>query len=176
MWNDIVHVLLDFKYIILLAVAAGIIIAAIATRLAYDLKFDQRRWKFLGIFAGLRANEILWMAFLAARYAFIAAVVAFNLKLTLAYHGCYALLCLGCMLLIPRAKRAALDFVNSVVVYAALMVTNMMHSSLTERQFDQFIFIITLLLAVFLIVYATYFLLKDLAEMLRDRKRQEVSK
>ncbi len=176
MWNDIVRVLLDFKYIILLALAAGIIIAAIASRLAFDLKFDQQRWKFLGIFSGLRTNEILWMAFLAARYAFVIAVVAFNLKLTLAYHGCYALLCIGCMLLIPRAKRAALDLINSVVVYAALMVTNMMHSSLKERQFDEFILIITLLLAVFLVVYATYFLLKDLAEMLRDRKRSEVSK
>ncbi len=176
MWTDIVRVLIDFKFVILLAVAAGIIIAAIASRLTFDLKFDQRRWKFLGIFAGLRTNEIVWMAFLAARYAFIIAVVAFNLKLTLAYHGCYALLCLGCMLLIPRAKRAALDFVNSVVVYASLMVTNMLHSYYLVGRPDVFVLVISLLLAVFLVVYTTYFLLKDLAEMLRDRKRSEVSK
>lgn len=173
MWSDFVHVLLDFKYIILLALAAGIIIAAIASKLTDELKMDRQRWKFLGIFAGLRSHEILWMAFLAVRYVFVFAVVAFSIKLTLAYHCCYAALCLGCVLLIPRAKRAALDIVNSVVVYASLMVTNMLHSYFYTSRPDVYVLIISLLLAVFLVVYATYFLLKDLAEMLRDRKRAE---
>ncbi len=175
MWDDLVRVVLDFKFIILLALAAGILIAAAASRLACDLKLSQRRWKFLGIFAGLRTNEILWMAFLAARYAFIIAVVAFGLRLTVAHHCCYAVLCIGCMLLIPRAKRAVLDLINSVVVYASLMVTNMMHGFLKEVRSDVFVLVISLLLAVFLVVYATYFLLKDLADMLRDRTRSEVS-
>lgn len=176
MWDNFVRVVLNFKFIILLTLAAGIMIAAIASRLAFDLKLNQRRWKFLGIFAGLRANEILWMAFLAARYAFIVAVVAFNLKLTIAHHCCFAVLCLGCILLIPRAKRAALDFVNSVVVYASLMVTNMMHGFLAEVRSDVYLLVVSLLLAVFLVIYTTYFLLKDLADMLRDRNRSEVSK
>ena len=176
MWDDFMRVLLDFKFIILIALALGIIIAAAASRLTLGLKFDQQRWKFLGIFAGLRANEILWLAFLAARYAFIIAVVAADLKLTTAHHFGYAALCLGCILLIPRAKRAALDLINSVVVYASLMVTNMLNGFLKDVRSDKFVLIISLLLAVFLVVYVTYFLFKDLADMLRDRKRSEVSK
>lgn len=175
MWDSFVSVLLNFKWIILLTVIAGLGMAAVAMRLSKELKWDQKRWKFLGIFAGLRSNEILWLAFLTARYVFTAVVVVVGMTLRLEHLYIYVLLCLGCMLLIPRIKRIALELINSVVVYASLLVSNMLLGYLKEVRSDELVRIISILLAVFLIVYTTYFLLKNLAEMLQDRKRTGVA-
>lgn len=170
MWADIIKQLLEFRWMILVTVCVGVAIAIVGVVLTKNLGWEQKRWKFLGIFAGLSGRELLWLSFCVTRCIFFISVVAFRIELGLAQICVYVLLCLGSMALLPRIKRVFLDLINSIVVFGAMMAAGILSGYLAEVRSDDYILTIFVLLAIFTVVYAVYFLLKDLAEMLQERK------
>lgn len=61
------------------------------------------------------------------------------------------------------------DLFNSVLLFAAMMAENLLHSYLLETRFQFPIFIILGLLIVFIILYALYFTLRDMYLLAKDR-------
>ena len=170
MWADIIKQLLEFRWMIMVIVCVGIAISIASAVLTKNLGWDQKRWKFLGIFAGLSGKELLWLSFCLTRCLFFISVVAFRIDLGLAQICVYVLLCLGSMVLLPRIKRVMLDLINSIVVFGAMMAAGILSGYLAEVRSDGYIMTIFVLLSIFTVVYAVYFLLKDMTEMLQERK------
>lgn len=68
-----------------------------------------------------------------------------------------------------RMQMLLRDLFNSVLLFAAMMAENLLHSYLLETRFQFPIFIILGLLIVFIILYALYFTLRDMYLLAKDR-------
>ena len=56
------------------------------------------------------------------------------------------------------------DLLNSILIFVALLVGNVLSGYLRETRFDLYVAVILGFLGIFLIVYSAYFLLKDMEE------------
>lgn len=80
------------------------------------------------------------------------------------------------LLLLYNALRAdvkmlAFDLINSALIYAALIVSNILWGFFREVQGDWKILTICILLALFLVIYMLYSYLKDISELLKQKTR-----
>lgn len=172
MSNNYLDLILDFKWLIILTVIVGVVVAIIASILISDMQWNQKRVKFLGIFTGLSGRELAWLSFSFVRCVLIISIVAFRLQFRLdttpglANLYAYVALCVGCIVLLPRVRRMLVDIVNSIVVFGALIVANILNGYLIDVQSDSLTMTIYVLIAIFISVYAVYFLFRDIADML----------
>lgn len=71
-------------------------------------------------------------------------------------------------------KKAILEIVSTVAQIIALYLINILTSYMIEESNDPYVLVIKICLIVFLIVYATYFFLKNFEDIITNHKRRTV--
>ena len=152
MLNDAMQIVLQFRVFL---IAAIIVALAMEIALLFGTKhFGWQRknlWIYRFFFGLTRpqccflAASWLWLLFTATSALFVVDMQLCHLAMLLR------------------------DLFNSVLLFAAMMAENLLHSYLLETRFQFPIFIILGLLIVFIILYALYFTLRDMYLLAKDR-------
>ncbi len=166
MWVDILSVILEFKYLILFTLAAGIVLGVVGLLLNRNLSWEDRRLKFLGVFMNLNRKNILWLSVAMLRCFFLLSMIVFCVDIITAHIYFFVLLCIAYNILNLRVTRLLFDILNSAVQFSALLVGNILVGFMYEVRFDWRTMTVYVLLALFISVYSVYFLLYDVCRLL----------
>ncbi|MDR1329997.1 MAG: hypothetical protein LBK23_10390 [Oscillospiraceae bacterium] len=158
-----VFALSDFLWLSLAAVVALLVLLFVLTG---GEKRGRARLRVLGLLAGLRSPDALWLSQALIRELFIISIVVFHIEMTapfLAFYG--GLFLLGLVTHRRRIAKLAAELVSGVVTAAALVVTNVMWGFLMEVRSDTAILIVYILLSLFIAVYNLYATVKDMGDL-----------
>lgn len=161
--------LLEFTWLILLALPLGLLLAFVGGRLSAEISWQQRRIKVLGVLYQLTTREQLLAAVGLFRLLFIAVILLFGIYMQLSHTLLYILLFVCANGLSFAPKKLVFDFLNSSVVYVALVVSNLLIGFYRDATGDGLMLIIYILLAIFILQYALYFYLKSLYTLLQEK-------
>lgn len=167
MLDSLGTVLLDFRYLVYLAIPVGLVVLFLSLGFTANLEWSQRRMRVFGLFYNMEPLEILHISTGFLRVLFVAAVVLFALQMKAVHIIFYVVIFLLCNLTFFAPKRFLFDLVNAVVVFAALLVGNILMGYYRDVSGDGRIFTVYALLGLFVVVYSLYFYLKDCTDLLR---------
>lgn len=173
MWAEILSLILDFKWLIVFTLAAGLLLALLGFLLCKNVSWVQKRIKFLGLFIGLKTRDMLWLCVAMLRCFFIMSTVVFGVELETVHICFFVLLCIAYNLLHLRVMGLLFDLLNSSIEFAALLAGNVLIGFLHEVRFDWQTMIVYVLLGLFIAVYATYFLLRDVSKLLQRESEKD---
>lgn len=174
MWADILSLILDFKWLIVFTLAAGLLLAMLGLLLCKNVSWAQKRIKFLGLFINLNTREILWLCIAVLRCFFVVSTVAFAVEIETVHICFFVFLCIAYNILYFRVVGLLFDLFNSTIEFVALLAGNVLIGFLHEVRFDWQTMTVYVLLALFIAVYATYFLLRDISRLLQRESSKDV--
>ncbi|MDR2106095.1 MAG: hypothetical protein LBP24_01650 [Coriobacteriales bacterium] len=161
---------LDFFWVVLVSVSAGLLLLFVSLPLATDVTWTHKRLKFLGLFYNLRLREQLWLAVGMVRLLFVATVMFFWISLQPSHISFYLLLVLLSVVLFFRVRRAFMDVLNAAVIFVAMLVSNLVSGYYWDVSGDVMLWSVCMLLALFVTLYVAYFYLKDCCELLEHKQ------
>lgn len=123
----------------------------------------------LPFFFGLTRPQCCFLAASWLWLLFTATSALFVVDMQLCHLAMLLLLSAAKFTAWKRMQMLLRDLFNSVLLFAAMMAENLLHSYLLETRFQFPIFIILGLLIVFIILYALYFTLRDMYLLAKDR-------
>ncbi|MFR5600865.1 MAG: hypothetical protein ACLTKI_00210 [Lachnospiraceae bacterium] len=164
MWDNIWLYLSLFKHMILvtLVVSLGLMAGVLWVTRRFSWNTGVR-----GLYGYLihRSNrELVFLSAACLQMTFILSAVLFGTTMELAHLILLAGLALAKLLSDRRVRVLGRDLVNSGLIFAALMVENILLGYLKETRFNLFVVVIMVLLGVLLLLYGGYFFLKDVEE------------
>ena len=177
MLNDTMQIILQFRVFLIVAIIVALVLEialALGTR---TFGWQKRNLWIYGFFFGLTKSQCyflaaswLWLLFAATSAVFVVEMQVCHLAL---------------LLLLSVAKYSAWkrkiilfrDLFNSVLLFAAMMAENLLHSYLMETRFQIQIVVVLCLLILFIALYATYFTVKDVQNLMQFRatRKQKIS-
>lgn len=169
MLNDAMQIVLQFRVFL---IAAIIVALAMEIALLFGTKHFGWQRKNLWIyrfFFGLTRPQCCFLAASWLWLLFTATSALFVVDMQLCHLAMLLLLSAAKFTTWKRMKMLLRDLFNSVLLFAAMMAENLLHSYLLETRFQFPIFIILGLLIVFIILYALYFTLRDMYLLAKDR-------
>ena len=169
MLNDAMQIVLQFRVFL---IAAIIVALAMEIALLFGTKHFGWQRKNLWIyrfFFGLTKPQCCFLAASWLWLLFAATSALFVVDMQLCHLAMLLLLSAAKFTAWKRMQMLLRDLVNSVLLFAAMMAENLLHSYLLETRFQFPIFIILGLLIVFIILYALYFTLRDMYLLAKDR-------
>ena len=169
MLNDAMQIVLQFRVFL---IAAIIVALAMEIALLFCKKHFGRQRKNLWIyrfFFGLTRPQCCFLAASWLWLLFTATSALFVVDMQLCHLAMLLLLSAAKFTAWKRMQMLLRDLFNSVLLFAAMMAENLLHSYLLETRFQFPIFIILGLLIVFIILYALYFTLRDMYLLAKDR-------
>lgn len=125
-----------------------------------------------GMFMGLSNKQIIMIISILIRtflVIFTACVYSKNILLYLLMIAISSII-----FAILNYKKAILEIVSTVAQIIALYLINILTSYMIEESNDPYVLVIKICLIVFLIVYATYFFLKNFEDIITNHKRRTV--
>lgn len=125
-----------------------------------------------GMFMGLSNKQIIMIISILIRtflVIFTACVCSKNILLYLLMIAISSII-----FAILNYKKAILEIVSTVAQIIALYLINILTSYMIEESNDPYVLVIKICLIVFLIVYATYFFLKNFEDIITNHKRRTV--
>ena len=125
-----------------------------------------------GMFMGLSNKQIIMIISILIRtflVIFTACVYSKNILLYLLMIAISSII-----FAILNYKKAILEIVSTVAQIIALYLINVLTSYMIEESNDPYVLVIKICLIVFLIVYATYFFLKNFEDIITNHKRRTV--
>jgi hypothetical protein len=170
MWAKILAVTLDFRWLIIFTLIMGILLGMVSFLLCRNLQWHQKRIKFLGLFINLHTGEILWLCVAILRCFFVVSAAVFCVEIETVHIYFFVMLCVIYNILYFRVGGLLFDLLNSAIIFAALLVGNILIGFLQEIRFDWHTMTVYVLLALFISVYSAYFLLRDVSKLI-DEKR-----
>ena len=169
MLNDAMQIVLQFRVFL---IAAIIVALAMEIALLFGTKHFGWQRKNLWIyrfFFGLTRPQCCFLAASWLWLLFTATSALFVVDMQLCHLAMLLLLSAAKFTAWKRMQMLLRDLFNSVLLFAAMMAENLLHSYLLETRFQFPIFIILGLLIVFIILYALYFTLRDMYLLAKDR-------
>jgi hypothetical protein len=163
--DNVWSVILDFKYLIVIAVPLGAISFAVGVFFAENITWTGRRLKFFGLLRDLKPNETLWLAACALRWVFVASLFFFGVRQATAHIIFYILVSFLCCALLPGMKRVVLEIVNAGVIYVAMTALSVLIGYYKDVYSDPLFFVIYCLLGVFALLYILYFFMRGISDM-----------
>lgn len=169
MLNDALQIVLQFRVFLSAAIAVALVLEIALLFGTKTFGWQRRNLWIYGFFFGLTkaqcyflAASWLWLVFIATSALFVVDMQFCHLAL---------------LLLLSAAKFAAWkrklllfrDLINSVLLFAAMMAENLLHSYLMETRFQIQIVVILCLLIIFIILYALYFTVRDAQNLMQFR-------
>lgn len=125
-----------------------------------------------GMFMGLSNKQIIMIISILIRtflVIFTACVYSKNILLYLLMIAISSII-----FAILNYKKAILEIVSTVAQIIVLYLINILTSYMIEESNDPYVLVIKICLIVFLIVYATYFFLKNFEDIITNHKRRTV--
>jgi len=175
-WDEIVNLGGVIGAILLI----GLALFAVGYAGSADLGWTQKRFKFFGIFYNLTIRESLWLSSGLMRILFIAAIFVFRTRLEVAHTMLYLFLTAESVALIFSLGKMPLELVNCVAGYALMTIANIIWIYYTDtvKSGDYGLVAVYVLLGVFAVLFAVYFYLKSVSDMLewkigRSRRKNE---
>lgn len=176
MFSEIVEIILLFQPFLLTVIVTGIgleILLAAATR---RFGWQNRNMVVYGFFFGLDRRQALWMAASLLWFLMVASSAVFLVEMEYA-HLMMLLLLTACKIVSHSKRRMYLtvylrDLFNSGLVFFALLLENLLHSYLRDTRFQWQIAVILAALALFVVVYSLYFLLRDMELLVSERRER----
>jgi hypothetical protein len=165
----ILELILEFRYLIGISIAVGLLILIISFVLADNLEWNSKQMRFLGLFYKQSFHETMWFSSSLLRIVFILSSVIFGLKLGISYIVFYLLSSTICCLAALDIKRFFLELINGAVLYGALLSLGILIGYYKEIYSDTYVLVIYILLGIFTILYATYFYLRGIAGIMRNK-------
>lgn len=165
MWADILSLILDFKWLIVFTLVAGLLLGLLSTLLCKKMCWNQKNIKFLGLFINLNNRDILWLCVAVLRCFFVVSTVVFCVEIETVHICFFVLLCIMYNILHPCLVGFLFDLLNSAIIFAALLVGNILIGFLHEVRFDWHIMTVYVLLGVFIVTYSAYFFLRDVCKL-----------
>lgn len=163
------QIVLQFRVFL---IAAIIVALAMEIALLFGTKHFGWQRKNLWIyrfFFGLTRPQCCFLAASWLWLLFTATSALFVVDMQLCHLAMLLLLSAAKFTAWKRMQMLLRDLFNSVLLFAAMMAENLLHSYLLETRFQFPIFIILGLLIVFIILYALYFTLRDMYLLAKDR-------
>ncbi len=170
MWAKILPVILDFNWLIIFTLLMGLLLGMFGFLLCRNLQWHQKRIKFLGLFINLHTGEILWLCVAFLRCFFVISAAAFCVEIETAHIYLFVILCLLYNILHFRVGGLLFDLLNSVIIFVALLVGNILIGFLQEIRFDWRTMAVYVLLTLFISVYSAYFLLRDVSRLVYEKR------
>lgn len=172
MWSKLVETVLLFKPFFLFTIAATLVLLPLSLLLCRNLSFDRWRMRYYGLFYALRTKGLLQLSLGLLQLSFLISCVLFQVRMEPPHAIFLALLCVGYHLFDLRLGAALFDMLNVGVLYSALLAQNLLTAYLKQVQFEWTIWIVSLLLGLFSIQYALYFLIKNIGSLLEYKPRE----
>lgn len=133
-------------------------------------KITDGKIKIYGIFMGLQNNEILSMGILTIKYIFIIWCVTGTTEQNYVYLLVMVILGILYNLLNNRFVNLLFDILNIGVIYVALTCKNLFFNYLNEVMFEWYVLLFGILVSLFVVLYVSYFFIKDLDYILKGNK------
>ena len=169
MLDEIAKIIVDFRWLMILGLAVGGIMTFFAAAFTESLEWRKKRMRYFGLFYKLRLREAIHISVGLVRVLFVAMIVCFGTEMKTEHIVSFSVLCILFNVTRFKAKRAVVDFLNTVAIYIAMMVSNTLIGYLKEVSGDYRVQTIYILLAVFLVLYVVYFFAKDILDLLQEK-------
>jgi hypothetical protein len=164
---DMLSAIFDMSYFLWTALGFALIILSFFLLFIWNINWKQRRMRALGLLFSMSRRRLLWMAQTILREAFIISVVVFRLQMNAALISFFAgLVIIGLLTSGGKPMKLVFDLLNGAAMAAALIVTNILWAFMLEVRYDVSILVIYILISVFVSLYALYFGVKDLGDLL----------
>jgi hypothetical protein len=174
MWTNFWPVFFEFKWLVLCTLCVGLFLGITGLLLCRNLRWDQKRLKFLGIFLNLRTRDNLFLCVALLRCLFVMSAVAFCVEMDTAQLCFFLVLCVLYNLLHFRPVTFLFDLFNNTIICAALLAGNILIGFLHEVSFDWRTITVYVLLAFFITVYVAFFFLRDVARIVQSKPERKV--
>lgn len=174
MWTNILPVLFEFKWLVICTLCVGLSLGMIGLLLCRNLRWHQKRLKFLGIFLNLHTKDNLLLCVALLRCLFVVSAVAFCVEIDTAQLCFFIALCVVYNLLHFRLATFLFDLFNNAVICAALFTGNILIGFLHEVRFDWRTITVYVLLALFITVYSAFFFLRDVSRLVQSEPKRRV--
>ncbi|MGE5455536.1 MAG: hypothetical protein ACM3O4_00295 [Ignavibacteriales bacterium] len=156
-----------------------ILVVILAITLNLSLKtfiLKPNKVKLYGFFIRLNNLSILALSAAIIRYMFIIWCL-FNLNDISLIHLCF-LIFLSVIFNLANKNFLELifDLINSIIQYWSLVCGSLLVGYLREVRIELYVVFITILLGIFIAIYSTYFLLKNINNILINNKKRRIVK
>lgn len=176
MWTNFWPLLFEFKWLVISTLCVGLFLGITGLLLCRNLRWHQKRLKFLGIFLNLQTKDNLFLSVALLRFLFVMSAVAFCVEMGTAQICFFIALCVLYNLLHFRPVNFLFDLFNNTVIFAALFAGNILIGFLHEVRFDWRTITVYGLLALFITVYSAFFFLRDVSRLVQSEPKRRVLK
>ncbi len=139
-------------------------------------KFDihKKRIMYCGLLTGLNKRQILTLcAILIRTFCIIYSVLTYNRVILVSL---IMILISDIIYMILTPKKILFETINIIAQIIFIYLINVLKTYKIEISNDMYVGQITLVLSVFMIIYSTYFFLKNFEETIRRKKKKSKSK
>jgi hypothetical protein len=164
--DNIWDTLVDMKPIIMLAVSVGVAVLIFGYALSDHLEWRLRRMKFFGLFYKLGLRDQAWLSAGFLRLLFAIAIVCFAVRMGTIHTVFYIVASAAYVALSRGFKSCFVEIVNSVAVYAALTVLNIIFGYYRDVNGDPYFMAVYCLLGLFVALYLLYFYIRGIGDLL----------
>lgn len=165
MLESVLKVVLEFRYLLIMGVILGGVMIVFGVSMTANLEWTQKRMKVFGVFYNLSNREALWLSAGLLRVLFVAMIACFMVRMEPVHTAFYIALFAAYNALLFEPKRMLFDLLNSGVIYAALLVSNILMGFYRDVSGDARVMAVYVLLAIFVCIYSLYFYVKGIADL-----------
>ncbi len=169
MLNDAIQIVLQFRFFLILAIVVAFVLEIVLTVSTHSFGWQKRNLWLYAFFFGLTRAQCV---FLSVSWLWLICMVSnamFLVNVQICHLIMMILLSVTKFVAWKRKKIFIRDLFNSILLFAAMMAENLLYSYLLETRFQLPIVVILLMLIVFIILYAVYFTMRDLLDLVQFR-------
>ena len=172
--DSVLNILYQLKELLIICMVGGAVFFGIFSIVAGNITWKSRSIRVLGVFMGLNVKNMLWMSAGAVRILFIICVCVFTQRLSLAHTALYVALFLIMTFTFFGIPRVLIDLINTAAIYASLMALSILIGYYRDVNNEPMILVIYILLSIFTVLYATYFYLRGISDMVTGKLSADV--
>jgi hypothetical protein len=172
--DSLVNIFYQLKELLIICMVGGTVFFVFFSHIAGNITWKSRSLRLLGIFMGLSVKDMLWMSAGAVRILFIICVCVFTQRLSLAHTALYVALFLIMTFTFFGLPRVLVDLINTAAIYASLMALGILIGYFRDVNNEPMILVIYILLSIFTVLYAVYFYLRGISDMVTGKLQSEI--
>lgn len=128
-------------------------------------EFKEDKIGFYGIFMHLDTKGVIALSAATIKYIFILWSLLGGVEITIAHLIFLLIISTVYNLSLLNIKGLFLDIVNSVVIYFYFLCCNLLNNYLAEVRSEWYIIMILILSVIFVAIYSSYFILKNINDV-----------
>ena len=168
--KNIINIIFKFSVFFVIIIMIGLLITKIILTKKDTKKSSNLKSKFFGVFMELDNKSIMSISIVIVKYIFIIYLIISKDNI-LELH-LYIILLLSILYIISNfnIRRTTTELVSSFALYMALYSSKILSSYLHEIKFVWYVFVGNILLVIFIFMFATYFFIKDINDVVLKNK------